>query len=170
MKKIYAVIDHLMQNPSALNLMTLNKVLRLGIPFNAPHDFKIVHLDQKKSQVQIPMKRANYNHIGGIHACAMATAGEYAAGLSLISSFGISKYRLIMSDLSAKYVYQGKEELIAECDKSQIDIPMIKDQLNREGRYLQTLVTKIYTKAEKKEVATITMTWQLKNWDHVKTK
>ena len=41
MKVIFKVIDHLLAKPDALNLVILDKVLRVGIPFNAPHGFKI---------------------------------------------------------------------------------------------------------------------------------
>lgn len=100
----YKLIDKLMANPTKLNLVALDKVLRLGIPFNAPHGFAIRNISPDEVKVSLPNRKLNHNHIGGIHACAMATVGEYCAGLSLLSRFGISKYRLIMSELCHVHV------------------------------------------------------------------
>ena len=44
MKKFYAVLDKLISNPSTLNLGLINNLLKFGIPFNAPHGFKIKKL------------------------------------------------------------------------------------------------------------------------------
>ena len=85
MKMGYKLIDKLMENPTTLNLMALNKVLTIGIPFNAPHGFKIVELSSDIVRITLPNRKLNHNHIGGIHACAMATVGEYCAGMALLS-------------------------------------------------------------------------------------
>jgi acyl-coenzyme A thioesterase PaaI-like protein len=169
MKLVFKVIDKLLAKPTKLNLMAIDKVLRLGIPFNAPHGFKIKKLDAEAVIISLPNRKLNHNHIGGIHACAMATVGEYCAGMSLLSSFGISKYRLILSELSVKYTYQGRVELEGICLPNQIDVNKVADGLATEGKYLQPLKT-IIRDLNGMEVAEVSTVWQLKNWEQVKTK
>ena len=169
MKAAYKLIDKLLANPTKLNIMALDKVLKVGIPFNAPHGFKIKTLNRDAVIIALPNKKLNHNHLGGVHACAMATVGEYAAGLSLLQSFGISKYRLIMSELSVKYTYQGRVDLEGVCSPTQIDVEKVRIGLETEGKYSQPLKT-IIRDLNGKEVAEVTTIWQLKNWEQVKTK
>ena len=169
MKFAFKIIDKLLNNPTSTNLMALNKVLTLGIPFNAPHGFKIKELSEDAVLITLPNRKLNHNHLGGVHACAMATVGEYCAGMSLLKSFGISQYRLILSDLHVKYTYQGRTDLEGVCSPRQIDKEAVKKVLDADGKYLQKLETIIRDK-NGKEVALVTTVWQLKAWEQVKTK
>lgn len=169
MKFAFNLIDKLIANPSRTNLMALNKVLTLGIPFNAPHGFKIRELNEDTVIISLPNRKLNHNHLGGVHACAMATVGEFCAGMSLLQSFGITRYRLILSELHVKYTYQGRVDLEGSCSPRQIDKEAVKKVLDTEGKHLQKLETLIRDK-NGKEVAVVTTTWQLKSWDQVKTK
>ncbi|MFP5385082.1 MAG: DUF4442 domain-containing protein [Bacteriovoracia bacterium] len=169
MKAVYKMIDKLLANPTRLNLIALDKVLRLGIPFNAPHGFKIKTLNQDAVIISLPNRKLNHNHLSGVHACAMATVGEYCAGMSLLSSFGISKYRLILSELNVKYTYQGRVDLEGFCSPRQIDREKVKAGLETEGKYLQELKT-VIRDLNGKEVALVTTVWQLKNWEQVRTR
>lgn len=169
MKALYKMMDNLLANPTRMNLIALDKLLRFGIPFNAPHGFKIKSLSRDGVLITLPNRKLNHNHLGGIHACAMATVGEYCAGMSLLTSFGISKYRLIMSEMNVKYTYQGRVDLEGFCSPSQIDVDKVSEGLEKEGKYSQTLTTIIREK-DGREVAQVTTTWQLKNWEQVKTK
>lgn len=169
MKVIFKMIDKLLANPTPVNIMALDKVLRVGIPFNAPHGFRIKRINPDEVVIALPNKKLNHNHIGGIHACAMATVGEFCAGMSLLSSFGISKYRLILSELSVKYTYQGRVELEGFCSPRQIDVETVRKNLEEHGKYLQELKT-IIRDLNGREVAEVITIWQLKNWEQVKTK
>lgn len=169
MNVMYKMIDKLLANPTKMNVMALDKILKVGIPFNAPHGFKIKSLSRDGVIIALPNRKLNHNHIGGIHACAMATVGEYCAGLSLLTSFGISKYRLIMSDMRVKYTYQGRVDLEGFCSPHQIDVEKVAAGLEAEGKYSQELKT-VIRDLNGKEVAEVTTVWQLKNWEQVKTK
>ena len=169
MKLIYKMIDKLLAHPTHLNMLALDKVLQVGIPFNAPHGFKILRLGPDEVAVALPNRKLNQNHLGGVHACAMATVGEYAAGMSLLTSFGISRYRLILSDLNVRYTYPGRMDLEATCSLRQIDKLLVEAGLVSERKYLQRLKT-IIRDREGKEVAEVETVWQLKPWEQVKTK
>lgn len=170
MSAAFKLMDALLANPNDLSLIALNNVLKVGIPFNAPHGFKIQKITSHQVVVSLPNRKLNHNHLGGVHACAMATVGEFCAGLALISSFGISKYRLIMSEMNCTYTWQGRTDLEASCERSSIDLDKIQAGLDKDHVYLQLLETVIVEKGSRKEVARIKTTWQLKNWEKVKTK
>lgn len=169
MKAAYKIIDKLIATASPASLIALDKVLTLGIPFNAPHGFKLKKMDEDSVVIELPNRKLNHNHIGGIHACAIATLGEFCAGMSLLKSFGISKYRLILSDLNVKYTYQGRATLEGVCSTHQINKEQIREALDKDGIFSQTLQTIIRDK-NGNDVAIATTTWQLKNWNIVKTK
>jgi acyl-coenzyme A thioesterase PaaI-like protein len=170
MKATYKLIDKLLENPTKLNVMALDRLLMIGIPFNAPHGLRIKTISGEEVRISLPNRRLNHNHLGGIHACAMATVGEYCAGMSLLSSFGISKYRLIMSEMNVTYTYQGRRDLEGFCDPRQIDKEAIQNALNSDGKYSQRLETIVREEKGHREVARVVTHWQLKNWDQVKTK
>lgn len=169
MKTAFKLIDKLLENPTRMNIMALDKVLTFGIPFNAPHGFRIKTLSEDAVVITLPNRKLNHNHLGGVHACAMATVGEFCAGLSLLQSFGISKYRLIMSEMHVTYSYQGRTDLEGSCSPHQIEKEKIQKGLETEGKYSQKLVTQIRD-INGKEVAEVTTVWQLKNWEQVNTK
>src|SRR5690606_2164622 len=168
MKIAFKAIDYLLQNPIELNLVALNKLLMIGIPFNAPHGFKISKINEEVVQIDLPNRKLNQNHLGGVHACALATLGEFCAGLSILKHFKISEYRLIMSELNAKYSYQAKKNIVGKCTQH-FDKEQIQKDLNEHGVSNQTLETIIYD-SDNQEVAVITTSWQIKNWNIVKTK
>jgi len=170
MKFTHKIIDNLIANPTKTNLLLLNQALKFGIPFNAPHGFQVEELTNQMTKISLPFRKLNQNHLGGIHACAIATVGEFCAGLSILSSFGISKYRLILSELNVKYSYQGRVDLEGICLPTQINKDEVTKSLDSQTPYFQTLKTIIGEKKSNKEVAVVTTTWQIKSWDLVKTK
>lgn len=169
MKIAYEMIDKMLVNVTKPKLMALNKILPLAIPFNAPHGFKLKEINEDTVTISLPNRKLNHNHLGGVHACAMATVGEYCAGMSLLSCFGTSKYRLILSELSVKYTYQGRSDLEGRCSPRQINKEEVARILESDGKHLQELKTIISDK-NGKEVAVVTTVWQLKAWDQVRTK
>lgn len=165
-KTLLKTIDKLLENPTKLNVSILDNILKVGIPFNAPHGFRIKSLSKEGVEIYLPNRKLNHNHLGGVHACAMATVGEFCAGMTILTHFGISKYRLILSELNVKYTYQGRTDLMGFCSGNNIDSDAVADGLTKDGKYLQTLTTVIKDKNENL-VATIETTWQIKSWDKV---
>lgn len=141
----------------------LNIVLSYVIPFNSPHRFKIIHLSKNKIKVKIPYIRKNLNHLKGIHACALATASEYACGFLLISNMSASRYRLIMRSMHLDFVKQGKGNLLVEFNIDNETLEKIRNELEEKGQELYTY--KVECRNEKGELISIaTLEWQLKNW------
>lgn len=166
-RKIANILDKLLAgSESRVTLITLNKLLNSGIPFNKPHKFKFLSLTATEAKVQAPKIRVNKNHLGGIHACATATIGEYAAGLLIIKNFGVSNYRLIMKKLEVDYIKQSKEDLISNANLDSEELKRVNQELKSSGDSEVVMIANI-TNQEEEVIAVVQTTWQLKSWDQV---
>lgn len=156
---MFEKVIKLMENPTPLNLWILNKLLRRAIPFNIPHGLDIKSLHKNKVEVDLPYKHYNWNHLKGQHACAIATVGEYCAGLNLILHFNPTQYRYLLMELKITYHKQGKSRLTGISQYSQ----------NLEAQEILTpiMISDIYN--DKQElVAQVESKWQIKKWDLLK--
>lgn len=155
---------------SSFWLAVLNFLLARTIPFNRPHGFRIQTISKQRMQIFGPYRRANHNHIRGIHACAIATAAEFSAGFLLLTNLDPSRFRLIMAKLEADYSYQAKEDIVAESLlpeerlQSEVVLPL------RERDLTTILMTTEVRDVSGNMVAAIETTWQVKRWDKVRTK
>ena len=84
-------------------------------------------------------------------------------------NIGATKYRIILGDLSIKFLYQGKTDLngIAQLERDVFHQSV--QTLKEEEKANITVVTKVYDQGAN-HVADVTSTWQLKEWSNVKTK
>lgn len=147
-------------------LWILNKGLQRVIPFNAPHKFYIDKIDNNNIKVKIPYIRINLNHLKGIHACALATASEYACGFLLISRMSPSKYRLIMRSMHVDYIKQGKEDLFVNFTLSEERLSEIKNRLLESQQCLEILEVEV--RNVKGDLISIAkLEWQLKSWEKI---
>jgi acyl-coenzyme A thioesterase PaaI-like protein len=155
---------------SSFHLWVLNRGLSYFVPFNKPHGFEVVALEDYRVKIKLPYKRRNFNHIKGLHACSLATISEYATGLLLLSRLGFEKYRLIMQRLEMEYHYQGKMDAFAEfiISENWMDTHIYKP-LENEGAVVIVCEIKIHD-AKGNHLTTGKVYWQIKNWSQVKTK
>jgi acyl-coenzyme A thioesterase PaaI-like protein len=169
-KKIYYLVDKLLSNSdSKVGLLVLQKVLNSAIPFNIPHKFKFIELSDIRSQVSLPYIKYNKNHLGGIHACAIAALGEYTSGISVLKNFGFTKNRIILSDLHVNYIKQAKEAVTGEVTVDKDELKRVVDELKLEGVSEITLATNIINSNDE-IVSVVQSTWQLKEWKRIKKK
>jgi acyl-coenzyme A thioesterase PaaI-like protein len=154
---------------SKFALWKLNLALLRGIPFNKPHNLKVVGISEHETVVRYPYKRSNLNHLKGLHACGLATAAEYAAGLTLLTKLGASKYRFILESLEMKYHYQGKKDAIAKCrvDEEKIRKEVIEPLTTDDATYIRC-TAEVYD-TDGNHLSTGISTWQIKSWEKVKT-
>lgn len=148
----------------------LNAGLRWSIPFNAPHGFRVVPLPDGGMRVLVPYKRANRNHIRGLHACCLATAAELCSGLVLLGHLDPKRYRIIMPSLAMEYHWQAKGRAVAEFRISREDLQkqvLAPLQTEESVRYAATVEVK---DESGRLLATGTIHWQVKAWDNVRTK
>jgi acyl-coenzyme A thioesterase PaaI-like protein len=148
----------------------LNWSLNRMIPFNKSHDFKIVEVGDFRIKTLIPYQKSNFNHIRGLHACALATISEFTTGFVLLSSLDMKKYRIIMQRLEMDYHYQGKMNATAEFAISQEWInEKVIDPLQTQESVVIPCEVKIHDE-KGNHLTTGMVFWQVKDWSRVKTK
>lgn len=155
---------------SAVYLKLLNWSLNRMVPFNKPHGFRIVVLGDDYLKTSLPYKRKNFNHIGGLHACALATISEFTTGFLLVSKLDAKRFRLIMQRLEMDYHYQGKMDATAEFSVSeQWMADHIYNPLESNDAIVVPCEIKIHDVAGN-HLTTGKVFWQIKNWSKVKLK
>ena len=154
--------QQLLKNPSTISLKVVNTLLPTIVPFNQSHHIKINSITSNKITTFLPLRRSNKNHVATMHACAIATLGEFTAGILLMREVPLDKYRMILQELSTDYHFQAKEDLFAN-----VTLPAgFADDLkilNETGILSIPLVTSI-TQQDGKKIATTTTLWHLKQW------
>ncbi len=155
---------------STAYLFALNIGLNRMIPFQKPHRFKIVEINDFHLKTMVPYKKSNFNHIKGIHACALATLSEFTTGFLLMTKLDPKKYRLIMKNLFMEYHYQAKMKAYGTFT---ISDEWLNDQviqpLSTVDKVTIECIIKIHDTAGN-HISTGTVNWQIKSWDKVKTK
>lgn len=155
---------------SSFYLGLLNWSLARMIPFNKPHGFKIVALDDYSLKTIIPYRKSNFNHIRGLHACALATISEFTTGFLLVSKLDAKKYRLIMQRLEMDYHYQGKIDAFAEFKISE---EWLNEKIYTPLKTNDAVVVNCQVKINDEKgnhLTTGNVFWQIKDWKKVKTK
>ena len=152
---------------SAWSRFVLNMALSWRVPFNHPHGFKVVAI-AGGMRVRIPYWHANRNHLGGLHACALATGAELCSGVALLEHLDPRAQRLIMASLRMDYHKQARRPVHAECLTDGAALARSTAELERDGvaRYESRIELHDGTGMH---VATGTVTWQLKKWTHVRS-
>ncbi len=155
---------------SAFARWKLNFGLRWSIPFNRPHGFRVVPGANGAMRVEIPFRRANRNHIRGIHACCLATAAELCSGLALIGRMDPKLYRIIMMDLHMDYHWQAKANACAVFNPTREEVQRnLYLPLQTAEACLYSAVVHVHDVAGN-HLATGRITWQVKRWEKVRTR
>ncbi len=160
------ILEKLLNRSDKLSLLTLNQILKFAIPFNAPHGFNITEINADEVRIKVPHRKLNHNHLGTIHACAIATVGEFCAGMTLVKKFGMSKYRLILKELHVEYLLQARTDLSGVSTFTDQECSKVKAELAAEGKVFSEHKTHVFNNKQEK-VAIVTTKWQLKAWDKV---
>ncbi len=148
----------------------LNRGLDRMIPFNKPHGFKVVSIEPHRLRTKIPYRKKNFNHIRGLHACALATISEFTTGFLLITNLDPKKYRLIMQRLEMDYHYQGKMDAFAEFIATEEWLQeKIYLPLKAQESVVVECVVQIHDSADNL-LTTGKVYWQVKSWEKVRTK
>ena len=148
----------------------LNVFLNRLIPFNQPHGFSVMEIEDYRIKTFLPFKRRNFNHIRGLHACALATLSEFTTGFLLINRLDMKRYRLILQRLEMDYHYQGKMGATAEFIISEewLKVNVYERMTNQEAVVIPCEV-KIHD-SKGNHLTTGKVFWQIKDWSKVKTK
>jgi len=150
-------------------LGVLNRLLWRVVPFNRPHRIRIERLGETEVRTLAPYRRSSFNHLKGVHACAIATVAEFSSGLLLLSRLDPRRYRLIMAHLEVDYLHQARSDIVAvtELSADELEPRIVKPLESRETLFL-TLPTAVSDR-DGREVARARITWQIKAWSRVGT-
>lgn len=155
---------------SSFYLWLLNFGLTRMIPFNKPHGFKVIEITDTSIKTKLPYKQLNFNHIKGLHACALATLSEFSTGFLMISRLDPKKYRIILKTLEMEYHYQGKMDGIGSFEiGDQWLNNNIYEPLKSNDSTVVICEVKIHD-TDGNHLTTGKVHWQVKSWDKVKTK
>lgn len=155
---------------SKLYLRLLNLGLNKMIPFNKPHGFKVLEISDTSIKSMLPYKKGNFNHLRGLHACALATLSEFTTGFLMISRLDPEKYRIILKTLEMEYHYQGKMDGIGtfELNDEWLETNVYKPLQSADSTVVICEI-KIHD-TDGNHLTTGKVHWQVKSWDKVRTK
>lgn len=155
---------------SKFYMWLLNVGLNRMIPFNKPHGFKIEEIKDDYIKTSLPYKRRNFNHIRGLHACALATLSEFTTGFLMVSRLDPKKYRIILKTLEMDYHYQGKMKAYGTFNLTD---DWLNDQIYKPLETNEAVVVICEIKIHDEEgnhLTTGQVHWQVKSWSKVRTK
>ena len=155
---------------SSFYLWILNQVLDRIIPFNKPHGFRILEIGEHDIKTFLPYRRRNKNHIGGMHACAMATLSEFTTGVLLLNSLDLKKYRLILKTLEVDYHYQGRMDAYAHFGMTpEMLEEKVFNPLQSEDSVTLPCEINIHDR-QGNHLTTARVFWQIKEWEKVRSR
>lgn len=96
-----------------------------------------------------------------MHACALATAAEYASGLCVLSALGVQDMRLIMSNLNMSYSRRAESACVATASLSREALRVLTQELDAQGRSSFVLHS-VVRDADDEVVAEAEITWHIK--------
>lgn len=140
----------------------MSRLMQEVIPFNRPHRLKVQSLSNDACEVALPRRRRNLNHVGTMHACALATAAEYASGLCVLSAMGVGTVRLVMAELKMQYGRRAETACVARATMSAEVLADVQTKLDHEGRGSFDLHS-VVRDAQGEVVAEAHITWHVKS-------
>lgn len=167
MKKLNWLINK--AQTSTFYLWLLNYFAAKMVPFNKSHCLTIKKITALSIEVELPYTKRNFNHIKGIHACALATLCEYSTGVVLLSAIDPSLYRIILKTIQVTYHYQAKKAVRArfELTKEWIENNVVVPLKNNEAIF-QEFKIEVYD-IDNNHICTGLINWQIKSWKKVKS-
>ena len=155
---------------SRIYLALLNAGLRYVIPFNKPHGIRVTAISDNAIEAFLPYRKRNFNHIRGLHACALATLAEFTTGMLLVSRLDPKQFRLIMQSMHMQYHYQGRKDAVATyaIEDGWLD-KHVFEPLKHSEAVLCACKTNI-ADVDGNLLVEGRVEWQVKSWARVRTK
>jgi acyl-coenzyme A thioesterase PaaI-like protein len=120
------------------------------VPYSGALGARVVTLEPGFVRLRLSDRRAIRNHLGSVHAVALANLGELASGLAMTTALP-PNVRSIVTSLSAEYHKKARGVLEVE---SRVTVPVVTAPTDHEVRAV------IRDRAGD-DVATVTVRWRL---------
>lgn len=120
------------------------------VPYSGTIRAQIVQLESGRAVLTLRERRSVRNHLGSVHAMALANLCELGSGLALLSKVA-TEQRAILVQFSISYSKKGRGTLRVESDTSALTLP-------REG---EVKVLSQITDVNGEEIASATATWRV---------
>ena len=156
-----------LEEARAGNPRSMDRLMRLALPFNRPHRIRIVEVDPGHVGIRLPDRRSNRNHLGGMHAGAIATALEFSSGAAVLLEVGMRDYRIIMSRLEVDYLAKPQGDCMAKAQRDTPEVSGLSGVLKQEGVARVQLGAALFD-ARGEHCAQALVHWHLKAWDRSK--
>ena len=126
------------------------RVIRFGSPYTASIRPIVKEVRAGYARVEMRDRRRVANHLGSIHAIALANIGEFTGGLAMTAT-APPNVRSILVKLEVDYLKKARGRVVAECHCT---VPTVHETMNQ-------LITTTVRDAGGDDVARVTATWRL---------
>lgn len=94
--------------------LLFSKMLGLMAPYTGTIGARVEEIREGYAKVALPDRRAVRNHLGSVHAIALANLVELTANLAVLFS-APENTRMIPTRMSIEWVKKGRGALVADC-------------------------------------------------------
>jgi len=127
-----------------------SRLLGWSVPYTGALRARVLELESGSVTVEVRERRGIRNHLGSVHAVALANLGELASGLAVLSRLPPSA-RGIVTGLSVEFLKKARGRLVA---RSRSTPPPVTEPVEHE-------VVATITDEDGDVVARVTASWRL---------
>lgn len=120
------------------------------VPYSASTAPRVESLEPGHARVSMPDRRGNRNHLGSVHAVALANLGEFTSGVAMIAALPPT-LRSIVTRIEVDFVKKARGRITAE---ARVTVPRVTGPTDH-------VVTAVLTDPGGDEVARIHVHWRL---------